>query len=586
MQRKKLTFSAFLALLGVLCLSRPVWASRLDPMITYAAGSNPRGLAVGDLNGDGKADVVVANFGAGTLIGQATTQAAGTLQVYKGTADGLVPWTLLPSGKSPRSVVIADLNGDGRLDIAASFYDDNAVGVYIQRADGSFSGTGTSIGIDTVKVGTHPVGLAVATVDGRPALAVANYDSDSVSFLRVAGATPELISTLALTAGSHPTDVKFYQSTPTASTQLLVANYGLGTMSRLTIRNDGTLVSRSDDTISGQPCKIVVGDFNNDGRPDAAVAQFSDNKVTVFLGQADGSLGTVGTASALQGQHPNGLAYGALGATGRLIAADRDSDQVDLLQWTPQGLSSTAALMVPDAQGNTGGGYGPIEVAVADVNGDGFPDLLVTDMRTGELKLFPQRGTAAPVISSSTHPDQRQWYGSTNASLSWAPPADLDPITQYLTVFDQKLGTFPQAGQGLVSGTGVEYASLASGTYYLHVRAVDAAGRLGDTGTFKVGVTAALSRENVYNYPNPSRDGNTTIRFPLVDPAPVQIKIYDETGQLVWTRDLSAGDTIAGVNQVLWDGHNGNGQAVGNGGYIFTLTSGSFSVTKKIAIVR
>jgi hypothetical protein len=580
MQRKILTFSAFLALFGVFCLSQPARATRLDPMITYAAGSNPRGLAVGDLNGDGKVDVVVANFGAGTLIGQATTQAAGTLQVYKGSADGLVPWMLLPSGKSPRSVVIADLNGDGRLDIAASFYDDNAVGVYLQQADGSFSGPGT------VTVGTHPVGLAVATVDGRPALAVANYDSDSVSFMRVVGAAPAVISTLALTAGSHPTDVKFYQSTPTAATQLLVADYGLGSMTRLTVRGDGTLVSSSNDTISGQPCKIVVGDFNGDGHLDAAVAQFSDNKVTVFLGQADGSLGTAGTASALQGQHPNGLAYGPLGATGRLIAADRDSDQVDLLQWTPQGMSSTAALTVPDAQGNTGGGYGPIEVAVADVNGDGLADLLVTDMRTGELKLFPQRGTAAPVISSTTHPDQRQWYGSTNASLSWVPPADLDPITQYLTVFDQKVGTFPQAGQGPVSATGVNYASLASGTYYLHVRAVDAAGRLGDTGTFKVGVTAALSRENVYNYPNPSRDGNTTIRFPLVDPAPVQIKIYDETGQLVWTRDLSAGDTIAGVNQVLWDGHNGNGQAVGNGGYIFTLTSGSFSVTKKIAIVR
>ncbi len=49
---------------------------------------------------------------------------------------------------------------------------------------------------------------------------------------------------------------------------------------------------------------------------------------------------------------------------------------------------------------------------------------------------------------------------------------------------------------------------------------------------------------------------------------------------------VGAGDTMAGVNTVEWDGRNGNGRTVGNGGYIYTLSSGSFSVTKKIAIVR
>ncbi len=155
-----------------------------------------------------------------------------------------------------------------------------------------------------------------------------------------------------------------------------------------------------------------------------------------------------------------------------------------------------------------------------------------------------------------------------------------------MAVFDQKTGTFPQAGQGLTAALGAQYPGLASGSYYLHVRAVDAAGHLGDTAQFKVGVTAALSKQDVYNYPNPSRDGHTQIRFPLLAPAGVSIHIYDEMGLLVWQRDLGAGETVAGVNQVLWDGHNGNGQAVGNGGYIYTLTSGSFSVTKKIAIVR
>lgn len=565
---------SILSLSAALILASQAHATRLDPAVTLKVGSNPRGIAVGDLNGDGKADVVVANFGAGTLIGQATTQAAGTLQLFKGSSEGLVPWTLLSTGKSPRGVIIADLNGDQRLDIAATFYDDNALGVYLQQADGGFAAP------LIVPVGNHPVGLAVSTLGGAPILAVADYNSDAVSIVRVRNGAPVVVATLA--GPASPTDVKFYGSGGT----LLVAGYGSNVLSRLALNADGTLASRVDSPVSGQPCKVVVADVNGDGKLDAAVAQFSESKVTVFLGQADGSLGLTPTATQLQGSHPNGLAYGALGATGRLVAADRDSDQADLLAWTPQGLSSTAALSVPDGNGNTASAYGPIEAAVADVNGDGLDDLLLTHMRSGELKFYAQHPAAAPVVSSSSHPDPKNWYPSTTADLAWQAPADLDPITQYLAVFDQKMGTLPAAGEGLTGALNAQYAGLASGTYFFHVRAVDAAGRLGEVAHFKVGVTAALSKENVYNYPNPSRDGHTFIRFPLLAPADVQIKIYDELGALVWSKDLSAAETVAGVNALEWDGRNGNGQEVGNGGYIYTLTSGTFSVTKKIAIIR
>jgi hypothetical protein len=558
-------------------LAAAAHATRLDGPSTYAAGSNPRGLAVGDLNGDGKADVVVANFGSGTLIGQSSTAAAGSLQLYKGSEQGLQPWMTLPSGKSPRGLALADLNGDGRLDIAASFYDDGTLGVYLQQSDGSFAPP------LLLAVGSHPVGVAAGQLGGKTVLAVANYDSNSVSIVQLSGNSLSLRSTLSV--AGNPTDLKFYQRSGKA-TLLLVAVYSANQLSRLTLNDDGSLAHRVDTALSGQPCKVVVADLNADGYPDAAVAQFTESKVTVFLGKADGSLSESGTATVLRGLHPNGLAYGALGATGRLVAADRDSDQADLLAWTPQGLSSTAALTVPDAQGNTGASYGPIEAAVGDVNGDGLDDLVLTHMRSDGVKLFLQRPAGAPEVSSPSHPDPKQWFPGTEAVLSWQPATDLDPIRQYLTVFDQQVGSFPQLGQGTTQNLDAHYPGLASGTYFFHVRAVDAAGRLGDTTHFKIGVTASLSKENVYNYPNPSRDGRTVIRFPLLQPAAVAIRIYDETGALVWSRDLAAGDTVAGVNAVEWDGHNGNGQVVGNGGYIYTLTCGSFSVTKKIAIVR
>jgi hypothetical protein len=467
-----------LTIFAVLALASSAQATRLDTMVTYAAGSNPRGLAVGDLNGDGKADVAVANFGAGTLIGQATTQAAGTLQLFKGTADGLAPWALLPSGKSPRGLAIADLNGDGRLDIVASFYDDNAVGVYLQKADGSFGQPAT------VAVGAHPVGVAVGKLHEKAVFAVANYNSDSVTLLRIVAGAPVVLATLPVAAA--PTDLKFYAPEGAKETVLLVAAYGANQMTRLTLKEDGAQASRVDSFISGQPCKIVVADINGDGHLDAAVAQFTESRVTLFLGQSDGSLGLSGTATALRGSHPNGIAYGALGGKGRLVTADRDSDQADLLEWSSEGLTSTAALTVPDGNGNTAAAFGPVEAAVADVNGDSLADLVLTDMRSGELKLFTQHLTPEEAVGIARAGEAAK----AKTLASWLP-ADKDLIsapnpsrgtatavfrlrhggTATLTLLDLLGETvLRRREEGLAEGVNaidLDLHGLASGVYYL-----------------------------------------------------------------------------------------------------------------------
>jgi hypothetical protein len=43
---------------------------------------------------------------------------------------------------------------------------------------------------------------------------------------------------------------------------------------------------------------------------------------------------------------------------------------------------------------------------------------------------------------------------------------------------------------------------------------------------------------------------------------------------------------VGGLNTVLWDGHNGEGREVANGGYVLTVHAGDLTVTKKIAIIR
>jgi cell division protein FtsI/penicillin-binding protein 2 len=110
---------------------------------------------------------------------------------------------------------------------------------------------------------------------------------------------------------------------------------------------------------------LVAGDLDGDGLADAAVARFTDSAVSVFRGLPGGGLASEASSVALKGSHPNGMAIGKLGASLRLVAADRDSDHAEIVSWAPAGLSSSAAILVPDVAGNTAT-YGPVEAAIGD----------------------------------------------------------------------------------------------------------------------------------------------------------------------------------------------------------------------------
>lgn len=553
-------------------------ASRLLDPVAFQAGSNSRGIASADINGDGLDDVAVANFGSATLIGAACPASNSSIALFMGSAAGLVPGVVIPTGEdAPRGLTFADINGDGLPDLLATYYCSAHLAVFLNRGAGQFGPP------QLLPCGVQPVGVAAQLNAGSGFIAVAAYGSNAVSLYRVDKGTLTRLPDLAV--GANPTDLKFYPGPAQAGPVLWVADFGASALTRLALNPDGSLLARSDVPVPGQPCKIAVGDLNGDGWPDVAVARFADSSVSVFLGQSDGSVAAQPVSLALAGSHPNGVAWGHLGGASALVTADRDSDQVEVLHWAGQGLSLTAAIQVTDAVGNTGT-YGPVDAVIADVNGDGFGDVAVTHMRSGRLLLLDGAPAAAPSISSGTHPDPQGWSAATSLRATFQPGPDLDGIRGWQAVLDDNPGGQP--GPDAIESAAPAFAAdgLSTGVHYLHVRAVDAAGKLGLVGTYRVGVTAALSQQNTYNYPNPTRDGNTTIRFPLAAPADVQLRIYDETGGLVWSRDLTAAQTQGGVNTVAWDGRSDSGRPAANGGYILTLRSGGTLITKKIAIVR
>src|SRR5262249_47685951 len=92
-------------------LSNPLASAAFLPQQTFATGSAPSSVAVGDVNGDGRPDLLVANFGSATVSVLLNTTAAGA------TIPSFAPQQTFATGTGPFSVAVGDVNGDGRPDL-------------------------------------------------------------------------------------------------------------------------------------------------------------------------------------------------------------------------------------------------------------------------------------------------------------------------------------------------------------------------------------------------------------------------------------------------------------------------------------
>ena len=153
----------------------------------YPTGISPSSVAIGDLNGDGRLDLVTANIGGDPL---GTPTPAGTVSVLLGNGGGTFSAaTPYPTGSViPSSVAIGDLNGDGRLDLAVTNYGSpsslvpaGTVSVFLGAGGGTLAAA-TQYPTGTGLPGAQSVAIGDLNGDGRLDLAVAN-SSSSISVL-------------------------------------------------------------------------------------------------------------------------------------------------------------------------------------------------------------------------------------------------------------------------------------------------------------------------------------------------------------------------------------------------------------------
>jgi hypothetical protein len=228
-------------------------------------------LAVGDFNRDGILDLVAVDsaevFDGGTTVG-----------ILLGYGDGgFGAETRFAAGSDADSVAVGDFNGDGIPDlVVASFNEgDGAVSILLG------SGTGAFEAPTTFAVGGGPgsfansVAVGDFNADGFLDLAVPNFGvdrmgSDTVSVLLGTG-TGRFGAPTTFQVGTSPAWVAVTDFNGDGVPDLAVANYSDGTVSVLLGTGTGSFEPQAVFPVEDGATSIAVGDFNGDGRPDLAV---------------------------------------------------------------------------------------------------------------------------------------------------------------------------------------------------------------------------------------------------------------------------------------------------------------------------
>ncbi len=360
----------------------------LNPAVNYNVGASPLDVVAGDFNGDGKTDLATIN--------------ASHLSLVLGNGDGTFQAPQHTSaGSGMRNVAAGHFNGDSLLDLAIT--SNTSVTLLLGNGvDGSGNVTFQVARTFSTGTNTSPGAIAVGDLNGDGKLDVAAGQSGGTNVTVLLGSGDGNLKAPGHFAvgGSDPTSIAVGDLNGDGKLDLATSNRWSSNVSVL-INNgndaggNATFQPARNTALNGPGEGVAVGDFNADGKLDlVATSSFTywgyyysrvNGYVNVLLGNGDGSFAPVRTTWANNTQ------------LGEIATADFNADgKLDVV--TPDGfvqptnVDPTVLLGKGDgyfdAPYHFDGGYGPIGIVAIDLNADTAADVGVANLFSHNVSVF------------------------------------------------------------------------------------------------------------------------------------------------------------------------------------------------------
>lgn len=376
------------------------------PAVSYSAGHSPLGFAVFDLNGDNILDLAVADDG------------SSSVYALLGKGDGtFLPGVASPAGNGGLALTVADFNADGVPDIAETATD-NTLTILLGNGNGTFRT------VSSLKTGTLPEYLAAGDFngDGKLDLAVTDTRDGAVTtylgngsggFQRTFSyAVTYKPTSLVLTDYNHDGkldilaalgDARGFGADPGSKSVNILLGNGNGTF-------QGVAMSKAN---TSNVTFVAAADFDNDGKTDAVINGLFGSDLYYFAGGDNGRFADTPTTISLSPQqgprvYPTDAVVGDFNGDGRPDVAvtegyqTRGPDNVAILLNTGSGFQPPSTF--------ASGGSGPTGIAVADFDGDGKLDLAVANVNSGSAAVFRGGGNGSfefqQSYPSGSHPSK------------------------------------------------------------------------------------------------------------------------------------------------------------------------------------
>ena len=373
---------------AVILISQP---SKLD----IVTGTIPKNVAMVDFDGDGKPDLAVPN------------KTANTVYIYKNTSIGdsikfATPLSINSGLSNPVRVIAADADGDGKQDIIVT----NLIGINGNKitihkntsTPGSLSFS-AALGFTTSSNFNYenPESIAIEDFDGngKTDIAVANLFDTKISLhINKTSVANINFQRYDFFVGDKPTSVSMKDIDGDGKPDLIAGIYRQFSNGSLYIFrnlsnpafNTISLAAAVDFNVPNSPMHISISDFDNDGKPDIVLSDSSVGKVFVYRNiSVPGTITLDVPVELTAGTHTFGTAIGDINGDGKpdIAVTNRGANNVSVFKNT----GSTGIISFASAI-NYSVANGPEGIVMGDLNSDKRPEIITANSLSNKLSVL------------------------------------------------------------------------------------------------------------------------------------------------------------------------------------------------------